>query len=617
MCFAMADRMGVIASRRPPLVAAGTAGAGSSSLEGDSGWRGRARGSCSPVSRKATTSRLRTRPPTPVPDTSFRSTPCSSAMRRTTGENTFDRSASCAEASAGGSAATPFELSSGWASPGLAPASIAAIGVPTETVVPGSTSTEATRPEQGEGISTSILSVVTSQIVSSASTQSPGRLRHSRTVPSATETPICGITTSVRVSVGEELTAGLLHVVRLRKHGLLQRGAERDRNIGGGQPPNWRVEVLEGLGSDQRRDFGAHTAGLARLVRHEHLAGLSGTGKDRLRVERSQAPQVQHLDVLVQLLRGGERQPHRGPIGDDGHLAALADHVSLPQRDGVLALGNLSANAAVEALVLEEAHGIGVADRADQQALRVGGRGRRHHLQARNLKEPGLRVLGVERAAGEAAARGQADHHRHRHSLAVMHLRRDVDKLIEAAGDEVRELHLAHRPHALGRRADGGADDRALGERGIQHALRAELLVEAVGDLERATKRADVLAQAEDRRVAAHLLPQSLRDRLQVRQLPGRRCLLRALLGLDGAHAAPPALDPLPFVCVAQRDQGAFPSPRGWNSSANTPSIAAEGSGIGEASAASAAATTSSATSDRTSSISDSENPWSCVRTVL
>ena len=39
-----------------------------------------------------------------------------------------------------------------------------------------------------------------------------------------------------------------------------------------------------------------------------------------------------------------------------------------------------------------------------------------------------------------------------------------------------------------------------------RHAIGAELLDEPIGDLERAAERADVLAEAEDRLVAAHLL---------------------------------------------------------------------------------------------------------------
>ena len=156
-------------------------------------------------------------------------------------------------------------------------------------------------------------------------------------------------------------------------------------------------------------------------------------------------------------------------VGDHGHLLALAGDARLAERHRVLALGDLALDVAVEALVLEVADRVRVADRADQQALGVGGGRRRHDLQPRRLQEPGLRVLGVERAAGEAAARGQADDHRHRDALAVVELRGDVDELVEAAGDEVGELHLADRPHPLDRGADGGADDRVLGERRVEH----------------------------------------------------------------------------------------------------------------------------------------------------
>src|SRR5262249_52884040 len=109
--------------------------------------------------------------------------------------------------------------------------------------------------------------VVTRQTVSSRSTQSPGRFDHSTIVPSATETPICGITISIvsaapgscegappgatRLSleeaawcwsVGEELMHGLLHVLELWQDGLLERRAERDRNIRRGQSANRRVQ---------------------------------------------------------------------------------------------------------------------------------------------------------------------------------------------------------------------------------------------------------------------------------------------------------------------------------------------------------------------------------------
>src|SRR4051812_49986647 len=87
-----------------------------------------------------------------------------------------------------------------------------------------------TRPLTGDGISVSILSVEISTIVSSRSTQSPGRFFQSAIVPSATETPIWGMVTSTTVvaSVGEELTAVLPHVVELWHGREPQRRRGRD-----------------------------------------------------------------------------------------------------------------------------------------------------------------------------------------------------------------------------------------------------------------------------------------------------------------------------------------------------------------------------------------------------
>ena len=79
----------------------------------------------------------------------------------------------------------------------------------------------------------------------------------------------------------------------------------------------------------------------------------------------------------------------------------------------------------------------------------------------------------------EAAAGGQAHGDRHREPLAVVHLAGDVDELVEAAGDEVGELHLADGAQPDDGRADRGADDRRLGQRRVHHAVGAELVLEA------------------------------------------------------------------------------------------------------------------------------------------
>ena len=101
----------------------------------------------------------------------------------------------------------------------------------------------------------SILSVETSRDVSSASTQSPGCLCHSTTVPSATDTPIWGIVTSTIVagSILEELTAGLPYAIDGRQHHGLERRREGDRAVGRCDAHDRPVEVVEGVLGDERR----------------------------------------------------------------------------------------------------------------------------------------------------------------------------------------------------------------------------------------------------------------------------------------------------------------------------------------------------------------------------
>src|SRR4051794_1064970 len=201
---------------------------------------------------------------------------CSAAMRRTTGE-------------IGGL------CSSGWASPGTAPVSIVASTVPTSTVAPTSTSSDITRPVAGDGTSVSTLSVEISTIGSSDSTQSPTRFFHSTTVPSATETPICGIVTSTAL-ISEELTARLLHGVDLRERRALERRAERDRLVRRGDADDRPVEVLEGVLADDCGNLGPDPARARRLVEHHYLARLADRRQDRIDIQRVHGPEVEHLD---------------------------------------------------------------------------------------------------------------------------------------------------------------------------------------------------------------------------------------------------------------------------------------------------------------------------------
>jgi len=106
--------------------------------------------------------------------------------------------AAAADASAAGCVAgSGVGSGAGADAPGSPP--IRASTVPTTTVSPSWTRISETTPDAGDGTSVSTLSVEISSSVSSASIVSPTFFDHFVTVPSETETPICGITTSTAV----------------------------------------------------------------------------------------------------------------------------------------------------------------------------------------------------------------------------------------------------------------------------------------------------------------------------------------------------------------------------------------------------------------------------------
>src|SRR5215203_6379252 len=171
---------------------------------------------------------LVTRPPVPVPGISFISTPCSSARRRTTGEERVRRRVSASSISPRPSPsawATACRVSlfcaTGWASvPEAGNSSVGAsaavfsrggasaagespstatstISVPTSTVEPSVTRNFSILPATGEGSSAFTLSVSTSARGSSISTSSPSAFSQRVMVPSVTLSPSCGIVTGL------------------------------------------------------------------------------------------------------------------------------------------------------------------------------------------------------------------------------------------------------------------------------------------------------------------------------------------------------------------------------------------------------------------------------------
>ncbi len=109
-------------------------------------------------------------------------------------------------------------------------------------------------------------------------------------------------------------------------------------------------------------------------------------------------------------------------------------------------------------------------------------------------------VRGMKRAAMHAAAGRPADHHGHRRTPQIVRFRDEVGDLIEAAGDEIDELHFGDRAQAEKAHAAGGADDGGFGDGRFDHAFAAEFGQQAVGDFESSAVDADVFADGDDRR---------------------------------------------------------------------------------------------------------------------
>src|SRR5262249_14116906 len=140
--------------------------------------------------------------------------------------------------------------------------------VPTSTVSPSWTRIWVSVPEAGLGTSVSTLSVEISSSGSSASICSPSCFSQRVTVPSETDTPICGITTSTAVSVAiplllilRELAQRRDDVADLRDVRLLELRRERDGRVGSGNPLHRCVELLERLFGDRGGDLSAEAAG--------------------------------------------------------------------------------------------------------------------------------------------------------------------------------------------------------------------------------------------------------------------------------------------------------------------------------------------------------------------
>src|ERR671915_403997 len=357
-------------------------------------------------------------------------------------------------------------------------------------------------------------------------TSPPSSTSHLSTVPSSIESDRRGIVTSLAIGsspldVAEGGYSGLHHVLLVRECGLLERLGIGHGNVGACHALHGGVEPVERLLLDQRGEVGAHAAVRPTLLDDHGAVGLLDGLEDGVEVERAQGAGIDPLRLdlvllgeLLGRLCGGDR-PARD--ADDGHVVALAADGGLAEAHRAAVLGHLAA-LAVERLVLDEDDRVVVADGGLQQALGVRRRARHRYQETRHVQVERLEAVRMGGAELVARALRHADHDRHL-DLAAEHVadrRRVVDDLVHREQREVDGHDLDHRPQADHGRADAHADDGVLGDRRVAHALLAEVLEEALRDLEGALEDPDVFAHDEDVLVGLHLLAKRLVERLAV-----------------------------------------------------------------------------------------------------
>jgi hypothetical protein len=144
-----------------------------------------------------------------------------------------------------------------------------------------------------------------------------------------------------------------------------------------------------------------------------------------------------------------------------------------------------------------------------------------------------------------------AEHDRAAH-LAAGHVERlggGVDDVVDRLHGEVEGHELDDRLQARHRRADAEAGEAVLGDRRVDHALRPELLQQALGDLVGALILADLLAHEEHVAVAAHFLGHGVAQRLAHRHGHHLRCPGKSgSLGDGGRGGGRRAAEPLAFL---------------------------------------------------------------------
>src|SRR4051794_29579233 len=226
------------------------------------------------------------RPCGPVPLTCARSMPCAAATRAATGVTLIPSGVRMVSASPAGRTSVGSGLG---ATAGLAPLPLVILAMtwPTVTVSPAWARSSVIVPVAGAGTSASTLSVEISTSVSSSATGSPSCLCHSRMVPSETDSPIAGMTTSTVVLTAMScldhtaLQAGFLPALTALLHDesdAAREGPDRAHHGDHHAEPERDDPGPHGVDAQQRDDDPADSVrppeGLPRLVgRPQHEQG--------------------------------------------------------------------------------------------------------------------------------------------------------------------------------------------------------------------------------------------------------------------------------------------------------------------------------------------------------
>ena len=250
------------------------------------------------------------------------------------------------------------------------------------------------------------------------------------------------------------------HIVRRRRKASRSRAfgmkisserlAEGDRHVEAPEPLDRGVEISEALrervaatSAPKPPVTGAScsTSAFERLAHRRRSQVATSHGS---RVRRSMTSTEKPSSASVSAACNG---PHDADaVGDDGRVRALARDPS-PCRAAACSSppGPGPSRTGTGPCARGSSTGFPSSKRRKQQPLGVERRGGRDDLQAGHLREPRFHVLRVERTRAHAAADGEAQDDGKARAPPVVRLREVVDDLVEAAGDEIAELHLEHR----------------------------------------------------------------------------------------------------------------------------------------------------------------------------